>query len=68
MKKYFALLLCMLLLLTLAACSETKTVHCDRCGTEIVIESDSNVDEEWILLCGDCEEELHGDNPEVSPE
>lgn len=69
MKKYLALLLCLGLLLTLAACgAETKIVHCDRCGAEIVVEADSNVnDEEWILFCGDCEEELYGDEPLVQP-
>lgn len=66
-KRILSLLILAAMVLALAACGEPKTVHCDRCGAEIVLEADSNIDEEWILFCGDCEEELYGDNPLISP-
>lgn len=68
-KRILALLLLLSLLLALAACGgEPKIVHCDRCGAEIRLNpDDSHVDEDWILFCGDCEEEVYGDNPVVSP-
>ena len=40
------------------SCGRQKTVHCDRCGKELHISADSNVDESWILYCADCEKEL----------
>lgn len=67
-KRILSLLILTAMLLTLAACEKTRIVHCDRCGAEIVLKADdSNVDEDWILLCGDCEEELYGDDPLISP-
>ncbi len=46
------------LILTLAACGETKTVHCDNCTTELVIDADSNMEEDWVVYCEPCSEEL----------
>ncbi len=42
----------------LVSCGKQKTVHCDRCGKELHISADSNVDESWTLYCSDCEKEL----------
>lgn len=66
-KRILSLLLLAALLLTLAACGETRTVHCDHCGADIELASDSNIEEDWIVFCKTCEEELFGDNPVVSP-
>lgn len=67
MKRCIAMLLALTVLLTLAACGKTKTVHCDRCGKDISIEASSNMTDEWIIYCSECEEEVFGDNPVVSP-
>lgn len=67
MKRILALILLCAALLSLAACGAKKTVHCDRCGSEIVLDADSNITEEWIVFCKECEEEAFGDNPVVSP-
>lgn len=61
MKKIFALILSIVTLLSMAACGGTKTVHCDHCGKEVTISADSNMDEDWIIYCGECNEELFGD-------
>lgn len=67
MKRLFAMLLALVMLLTLAACGKTKTLHCDHCGKEISIDADSNMTDDWIIYCAECEEEVFGDNPVVSP-
>lgn len=67
MKRFAAMLLTVLALLSLAACGKGKTVHCDHCGKEVALKAGSNIDEDWIIFCPACEEELFGDNPVVSP-
>lgn len=59
--KHICGLVSMLILLTavLAGCSQpTKAVHCDSCGKEVKIAADSNMDDDWIIYCKDCEKEL----------
>lgn len=49
----------MILLVSLVACSgEKKTVHCDNCGKAVEIDADSDMEEDWIIYCRDCEHEL----------
>jgi len=46
-------------LLTGCGAGPTKTVHCDRCGKELKVAADSNMeDDTWIIYCSDCEKEL----------
>ena len=60
MKKITAIVLLsvMMLSMILASCGEKKIVHCDKCGKEIEISADSNMDDSWQLFCTDCEKEL----------
>lgn len=63
-----ALMLGVLMILCLfAGCRGTKTVHCDHCGDEIVLSATDKIEEDWIVFCKTCEEELFGENPVVSP-
>lgn len=64
-KKMLCLLLVLVWILTLAACS-SKTVTCDGCGTEIQLPADSNITDEWIVYCKTCELELFGEDGVVS--
>ena len=42
---------------------KTKIVHCDRCGKEVKIAEDSQMnDEEWIIYCDDCAKEAGVDD------
>lgn len=54
-KRFLALMLAMAMLTLLGGCGETKTVHCDGCGKEVSVEAGSNMDEDWIIFCEDCE-------------
>ncbi len=56
MKQILAITL--LLMLLLCGCGEKKVLHCDGCGAEIGVTADSNVNEEWILYCKACEQQL----------
>ena len=40
------------------AATATRIVHCDRCGKEVSVPEDSNMTDDWILYCSDCEKEL----------
>ncbi len=48
--------------LLLFGCGETKALHCDRCGKEIKVAVDSNMTEDWIILCEDCQKVLYPDD------
>ena len=62
MKKIFALFLVCLLLFSLSACGKTKTLHCDNCKKEVTVNQDSNMEDDWIIYCKECNEELFGDD------
>ena len=51
-------------LLTFGGCG-TKTLHCDGCNKELKVSKSSNMEEDWIIFCEDCEEEVFGDEPLV---
>lgn len=52
-------LFCLTLILAglLAACG-AKTVTCDSCGKEILLEAGSKITDEWTVFCKDCEEQI----------
>lgn len=51
----------------LLGCKDTRTVKCDRCGTELTIDADSNMTDDWIIFCHDCENEAFGGTGVVAP-
>ena len=59
-KRFIALILAAVMLLTLTACGAEKILHCDYCGAEVKVKADSNMEEDWIIYCGPCNEELFG--------
>lgn len=62
MKKFIAILLALLLTRYLCSCS-AKDLTCDRCGKSVVVSESSNMEEDWIIYCAECNEELFGDDP-----
>lgn len=62
----FVLLAVALLLMVPAGCGQTKTLHCDNCSKEVTVDADSNMEEEWLIYCEECNEELFGDDPLLS--
>ena len=67
-RRVSALLLCVLLLcVLLTACAATRIVHCDRCGKELTVKENSNMqDDTWTIYCPECEHALGLD--EIVPE
>ena len=64
MKKIIAVVLAMLLcLLFLTGCVATKELTCDHCGKTVKVPEDSNLEEDWIIYCKKCNNELFGDDP-----
>lgn len=41
----------------------TKILHCDHCGEEVEVKESSNMEEDWIIYCEKCNEELFADDP-----
>ena len=65
-KKLLCLLLVFVLSATLVACGSPKTVTCDHCGKEIVLDKNSNITDDWIVYCKTCEKELFGEDGLIS--
>ena len=65
--KKIGILLAVLLVL-LPGCAGSKTVTCDHCGETIQLPQDSKIEEDWIVFCKTCEEDLFAENPVVSPD
>ena len=62
MKKLICILLTLSILLLLAGCGATKTLHCDSCGNEVVVKQSSNMEEDWIIYCAPCNQELFSEH------
>lgn len=58
-KKLLLLALLALCVLALVGCGKTKTLHCDGCGKEVQYEADSDITEDAIILCKDCQAKLY---------
>lgn len=63
MKKFLCIIMVLCLFLALAGCGKKKTLHCDRCNAEVVVDEKNNMEEDWIIYCEDCNEELFADDP-----
>lgn len=62
MKKLLCILMALSILFAFAGCAKTemKTLHCDRCQKAVEVEASSNMEEDWILYCAECDELLFG--------
>lgn len=63
--KNIILVIALCMAAALCGCGEKTELHCDSCGKLVFADADSNMDEDWIIYCRDCEEALFGDNPVV---
>ena len=63
MKKIILILIAICMLLALTGCGKTKILHCDHCGEEVEVKESSNMEEDWIIYCEKCNEELFTDDP-----
>lgn len=57
MKRVAMLAVCIGIMTVFCGCG-TKVLHCDNCGKEIKVSKDSNMDEDWIIFCSECEKDL----------
>ena len=62
-RKIVFVLALVFVLLSFTACGKTKVLHCDHCGTEISVGEKDKTEEDWIIYCEECNEELFGDDP-----
>ena len=63
-KRIVAVIFAMLVLLsTLCGCGEKKELTCDHCGTKVLVSAKSNMQENWIVYCEECNEKLFSDDP-----
>ena len=63
MKKVLILGLIFAMLLSICSCIKLKTLTCDGCGKEVEVAESSNMNDEWIIYCEECNEEFFGDDP-----
>lgn len=60
-KKFVLLSLVLAMLFAFGGCGEKKILKCDNCGNDVSADADSNVEDDWIIYCAECEEELFSD-------
>lgn len=63
MKKALCLILSACILFAVTGCVKTKPLHCDYCNKVVDVKENSDMDEDWIIYCEECNEELFGDDP-----
>ena len=68
MKKIVCILLVVSLIFVMVGCGATKELHCDKCGKVINVKESSNMEEDWIIYCEDCNAEIFGDDPIIEAE
>lgn len=66
MKKIVSIFLVVFMIIAFVGCGATKILHCDKCGAELEVEADSNMTEDWIILCEKCESEAAAENPDIT--
>ena len=59
-KNVFRWIVLAVLALLMLGCAK-KILHCDGCGKEVKVSADSNLTEDSIILCDDCQKKLYGD-------
>lgn len=63
-KRIVSVVFAMLVLLsTLCGCGEKKELTCDHCGKKVETSAKSNMEEDWLIYCEECNEELFSDDP-----
>lgn len=63
MKKLLCVFLAMALFFAVSGCIKTKTLTCDGCGTEVEVAESSNMTDEWIIYCEECNEKYFANDP-----
>ena len=63
MKKILCVVLALSIFLLMTGCGKKKTLHCDRCNAEVIVDEKNNMEEDWTIYCEACNEELFGDDP-----
>ena len=54
MKKFVLLILTLAMIFSFAGCGEKKTLRCDHCGADVQVAADSEMTDDWIIYCDDC--------------
>ena len=55
-KRIYIITLSVFMLLLMNACGKTKILHCDSCKKEVLVSESSNMEEDWIVLCQECDD------------
>ena len=63
MKKALCIVTLAIMLFVMTGCVKTRTLHCDACKKEVTVKESSDMQEDWIIYCEACNEELFGDDP-----
>ncbi|MBR5479159.1 MAG: hypothetical protein IKU84_03190 [Clostridia bacterium] len=63
MKKILIFALLAALLISVCGCVKMKTLVCDGCQKEVQVAESSNMTDEWIIYCEECNEKFFGDDP-----
>ena len=54
-------------MLVVCGCA-SQEYTCDHCGKTFLAPADENMTEDWIIFCGECNEELFEGDPLLDPD
>lgn len=54
MKKFILILMILSMIFAFTGCGEKKTLTCDYCGADVQVAEDSDITDEWLVCCDDC--------------
>ncbi len=63
-RKIIAVLLLVLIFGGIFLIGNKKTLHCDGCDEIIRVSKNSEMEEDWMIFCEDCNNAMTGDLPE----
>ena len=58
MKKILCFVLALAMALAVSGCGKTKTLTCDGCGKTVEVSESSNMTDEWLVFCEDCQDDV----------
>jgi len=58
MKKILCFVLALAMVLAVSGCGKTKTLICDGCEKEVQVSESSNMTDEWLIFCEDCQDDV----------
>ena len=66
-KRFFLTFVISISSILFIGCGAKKTLHCDYCGTEIIVNANDKMEDDWVIYCETCNKDLFTGHPLLDP-